>query len=54
MSHKTSKNTINAMLDWNEADILSQAEASTIRWSQNKCLSPVDGVPVVVKGQFRL
>jgi len=40
---------LNGICDWNEQMLLKQAEESCKRWKAGKLLSPVDGVPVVVK-----
>lgn len=40
---------LNALIFWDAEDILQQAAASADRWKDKKPLSPLDGVPVVVK-----
>jgi Asp-tRNA(Asn)/Glu-tRNA(Gln) amidotransferase A subunit family amidase len=43
---------LHAMLKWNEADLIAQAEASAKRWADGKPLSPLDGVPIAVKDEM--
>ncbi|KCV70804.1 hypothetical protein H696_03155 [Fonticula alba] len=44
---------LRAFVAINEADLLAQAEASASRWRAGSPLSPLDGVPVCVKDEFR-
>ena len=41
-----------AILEWDESIVIARAEASTDRWERNAPLSPLDGVPVAVKGEL--
>jgi len=43
---------LNGISDWSEKMVLEQARESADRWSSGKLLSPLDGVPVVVKDQL--
>ena len=45
---------LNIFIQFNDKDILFQAEASTLRWKENKQLSILDGIPVAVKDQFNV
>ena len=41
--------TLNAMSHMDETTTLAMAKASTARWAKSKALSPLDGVPVLIK-----
>ena len=45
---------LRGIVDWDEGVVLAMAEASTERWKRGKPLSLLDGVPVAVKGGFRI
>ncbi|CAG8512329.1 6178_t:CDS:2 [Dentiscutata erythropus] len=40
------------MCQYHQNDIMAQAEASTTRYSQNRSLGPLDGVPVAIKDEI--
>ncbi|CAG8557437.1 11212_t:CDS:2, partial [Dentiscutata erythropus] len=40
------------MYQWHQDDIMAQAKASTTRYSQNRSLGPLDGVPVAIKDEL--
>lgn len=41
--------SLNGICDWNEQSIIQQATASAERWKNGTQLSPLDGIPIVVK-----
>ena len=45
---------LRAVTDTNRGVVLAMAEASTNRWKTGKTLSLLDGIPVSVKGMFRV
>ena len=45
---------LRAIVDTNRSVVMAMAEASTHRWKTGKTLSLLDGVPVSVKGVFRV
>ena len=45
---------LRAVTDTNRSVVLAMAEASTDRWKNGKTLSLLDGIPVSVKGMFRV
>ena len=47
------KPPLRGIVDYNEREIMQMATASDIRWREGKPLSPLDGVPVSIKAEFR-
>ena len=45
---------LRAIVDCNRDVVMAMANASTERWRTGKTISPLDGVPVAVKGEFRV
>ncbi len=45
---------LRAIVDSNRVVVLAMAEASTERWRTGKTLSVLDGIPVAVKGEYRI
>ena len=45
---------LRAIIDTSRDVVLAQANASTQRWKEGKTLSLLDGVPVAIKGEFRV
>ena len=48
------KPPLRAIIDTNRSVVLAMAEASAERWQTGKTLSLLDGIPVSVKGMFRV
>ncbi len=46
--------SLRAIVQSNRNVVLAMAAASTQRWKDNKTLSPLDGVPIAVKEEFRV
>ena len=49
-----SKPPLRAIVETDRDVVLAQAKASTQRWKEGKTLSLIDGVPVAVKGEYRV
>lgn len=45
---------LRAIIDTNHSVVLAMAEASTERWKTGKTLSLLDGIPISLKGMFRV
>ena len=45
---------LRAIVDCNRDVVMAMANASTERWRTGKMISPLDGVPVAMKGEFRV
>lgn len=45
---------LSAIIDTNRSIVLAMAEASTERWRTGKTLSLLDGIPISIKGMFRV
>ena len=45
---------LRGIVDYNRSVVLAMASASTERWKNGKTLSLLDGVPVAIKGSYRL
>ena len=45
---------LRGIVDYNRDAVLAMARASTERWRQGKPLSLLDGIPVAVKGEFKV
>ncbi len=43
---------VNAFIAISEMDLMTQAEASELRWKKGRPLSPLDGVPVAIKDEM--
>ena len=45
---------LRAIVDYSRDVVMAMADASTERWKAGKNLSPLDGVPVAIKGEYRV
>ena len=54
MASDKARPPLRAFVDWDRDEVLRMAEESTKRWQSGKPLSLLDGVPVAIKGEFRV